>query len=201
MLSQKLIETLKKDGFGLSLSANSPKPQAGFRPRGEYIVNRFPVMCLYAYLVAKKAGYNEKLSKSLAVAVATNYAILKKVGLGFYGKTRKEGKKSADWELIDSKSIKKIKSLVFVGCSLLVEDDLVLALAYVRGKQSPFYPDKFDRQVDKIKAVPGYYDRLVKEIKKAIKDENIEDLKWGRTYFRIWKQNRDYWRSWELLEK
>jgi len=76
--------------------------------------------------------------------------------------------------------------------------ELVLALAYVRGKQSPFYPEKFDEQKRKIENIrKGGFEYLCRDINQKLNEikEDFVNAPFGKGYFNFWKKYRDYWRS------
>jgi len=168
----------------------------------KYVINRYPIMCALAYRVARRAGYSENLSKSLAVAVATNYAILKNVG--FFG-SRKEGK-TFEEKLIDSpEALEKYDILSFCGCAIVVdpEKELAIGLAYVKGRQTPFYPQKFDQQVAKINRIkPNAFKYLCKQIDKELDEweEDFAHAPFGKRYFQFWKSIRDRFREPEFYK-
>lgn len=204
MFSDELIQTLKRDGFELKPVLKKAEKGRSTENTGEFLINRYPIMATLAYCIAKRAGYSEKFSKSLAVAVATNYAILKRVG-GFHShKSYKEKQDRAEWIYFDSpESLEKYDVINFCGCSLIIDpkQELVLALAYVRGKQSPFYPDKFDREKEKIEAIrPNAFKILCDEINSKLDKitEDFANAPFGKGYFNFWKKYRDYWRSREF---
>lgn len=178
------------------------KKQQNFKEFGEgFVINRFPIMCVYAYCLARKCGYSEKLSKSLGYAVATYYAVLKNVGLGRYGKARTERKPTFDDYLIDEGKLKEVEYLNFAGGTFAIKNDEVLGIATIRGKQNGYEPEKFDWQVQKLEAVKkGYFERLCQKWQEIIENEDLEQLKNGRLFFRIWKQWRDEFRKAEFLK-
>lgn len=172
--------------------------------QSEYAFNRMPLMCTFAYVVAKKSGYPEKLSKSLAYAVATYYAIMKNVGLRSYGgipskiHLRSEG--TLDDELIE-KGI-KAEYLDFCGGSFAIKDNQVLGITTIRGRQNGYEAWRFDNQIARIEAVKkGTFKKICKKWEEIIAGEDLEQIRNGRLYFKIWKANRDYLRSWEFLDQ
>lgn len=64
MISKELIQTLKRDGFGISL-----KP-ARNRTRSEFTINRFPIAVALGYKWGLKANYPEKTAQLLGYAIA-----------------------------------------------------------------------------------------------------------------------------------
>jgi len=168
-----------------------------------YLINRYPIMATYAYAVAKKCGFNENLAKSLAIGVATYYAILKNIGIGRYGKARKEGKGTLDDYLIDTDELKKIKYIDFCGGTFAIKGGKVIGIATIRGRQSPssFYPEKFDWQVRKLEAVKkGYFNLLVQKWEEIIKEYDLEQLKNGRLFFQVWQKWRDKLRTADFIK-
>jgi len=175
----------------------------------KYIINRYPIMATLAYRVAKKLGYSDNFSKSLGVAVATNYAILKNVAYGFYGKKRAKGEKTLDEQVFNSfEALERYETMLFCGCSLIVdrERELVIGLALVRGRQTPFYPEKFEREIWKIKKIrKGAFEYLCKKIDKALEGINVKNIAFapfagrGQGYFRFWTQIRDEFRTPEFF--
>jgi len=155
-----------------------------------YLINRYPIMTTYAYAVAKKCGFNENLAKSF-------------VGIGRYGKARKEGKGTLDDYLIDTGELKKIKYIDFCGGTFAIKGGKVIGIATIRGKQSStsFYPEKFDWQVRKLEAVKrGYFNLLVKKWEEIIKEYDLEQLKNGRLFFQVWQKHRDELRTADFIK-
>jgi len=207
--SDELIQQLKADGFGITpqrypevfkRQKSSPK-KLSFG--GDFVINRYPIMCALAFCVARKCGYSLKLSKSMAVAVATNYAILKNVGGFYYGKAKREGKKTLDEQIFNSpESLKEFETKMFCGCELIIKNDLVIGLARVRGKQTPFYPEKFDWQMKKLDAIKKEGSKfLMRAINKELEKVNVKEMaeapfaSRGQGYFRFWCQIRDKMRQ------
>jgi hypothetical protein len=163
--------------------------------QSNYVINRFPIMVAFSYIVARKF-FNDELAKSLAVANATHFAILKRVSLGFgRTKARFEKKPIGDEIFFDSQeSFKKFEIINFAGGSFIKKrgENIILAIAFIRGKQSPFTIEKFNREVEKLNAIaPNGFNLICAEWEKIIKNENLEDLKNGKRFFQVWRQYRD----------
>jgi len=160
-------------------------------------------MCSFAYVVAKKSGYNEDFSKGLGIAVGTYYAIMKNVGLGHYGKARRDHRPSLDYQLIDSGEIKKVKYLNFCGGVFAIRDNKVLGIAMLRGyqNQNAYLPEKFDWQAQKINSIrPDGFVKVCQKWEEILKDYDLEQVRNGRLYFQIWRQHRDKLRKPEFYK-
>jgi len=200
--SGELIELLRKE---FPIEGRQPvKSRSVRRFEGEYVINRYPIMIALAFCVARKCGYSLKLSKSMAVAVATNYAILKNIGGGiYYGKAKRQGKKTLDEQIFDNpESLEEFETKMFCGCELIVKDDLVIGLARVRGKQKPFSPSKFDWEMRKLDAIRKNGSKfLMRAINKELERVNVREMadapfaSRGQGYFVFWKQIRDKMRQ------
>jgi hypothetical protein len=208
-ISNELCLALKNSGFSLktgnlSSVAKKPRRSPNFRSGEEFLVNRMPLMCAFAYVVAKKSGFSENLSKSLGYAVGTYYAIMKNVGLRNYGgipsKSHLKSEGTLDDELIESgKDISKLDYLDFCGGTFILEGEKVLGIATIRGKQTSYDTWHFDNQVSKIEAIKkGAFEKVCQKWEEILAEDDLEEIKSGRMYFRVWKEWRDELRKREF---
>jgi len=165
--------------------------------KSEFVINRMPLMCSFAYVIAKKCGFSENLAKSLGYAVGTYYAIMKGVGLRTYNgspsKSHLKNEGTLDDQLIESeKDISKLNYLNFCGGTFILEGEKVLGIATIRGKQGIYDAWHFDQQKAKIEAIKkGSFEKVCAKWEEILKGYNLDDVKSGRLYFRIWKEWRD----------
>ena len=179
----------------------------------EYVVNRFPIMATYAYVIAKKKGYNEELSQALGYGVATGYAILKNVGLSLKTITafnyRSEAVKQKQYTLEDTLLLKQnvdfdtLEYIELAGIEFIKRKNSneLLGIRRIRGKQYGFKASDFERKViNKLNAIKeNGFNFLVNIIEKDLEKEDLEKiLKYQRYFFDFWKKKRDEWRSVEV---
>lgn len=176
----------------------------------KYVINRFPIMATYGYVIAKMKGYNEELSQALGYGVATGYAILKNVGLSLKTITpfnyRSEATKKQKPTLEDQIFVKEDEDFndyeyIELGGIEFIKhkrENKLRGIRRIRGKQQPFTAEDFKRKViDKLNNVkPNGFEFLVEIIKRDVEKKgfDLNNLRQWE-YYNFWKEKRDVWRS------
>jgi len=114
------------------------------RPKGDFVINRYPICAAWYYVVAQNIGYTEEEAKSLGIARATFFAAAKN------GFKKGHGKKSSN---TSSKSFPKMKTSnpsenetdVIHFCGLETTIDPSTCNAIFGGEI--IEPEKFDKSV------------------------------------------------------
>jgi len=184
---------------------NKARRSQNYALENEFLINRMPIMTCLAYCIAKRNGDNEDLAKSKAIAVATGYAILKKVGLR-YGSTKKIGGTFEDIYFEKIGEPLKAKNIInFCGISMAIENNQVIGLVNVRGKQNNYGIYQFNNQMQKINVIKSNgFNWLCQKINENLDNEQIKDFSneiFGKHFFNFWKKYRDYWRTKEFWQK
>lgn len=164
----------------------------------DYAVNRFPVMAVYGYRAAKRAGFEDGLAKALGAGIATYYAVLKNVGSGGWGYKPGPREPTLDDALIEREGagIARYDYIDFGGATFVVDEGRVLGIATLRGEQRGFSPGDYEKQAEKIRRIaPDALHRLVEAIDEKTEQIPGEHFKRGRTFFDLWKQIRDGFRT------
>jgi hypothetical protein len=171
-----------------------------------YITNRFPFMATFGYVVARKQGYNEELSKAIGLGIATYYAILSKVGV-FYRPAKTPRKPTLDDRIMEnSNSLEQFNSyqrINFAGAEFILNRDNpneILGIANIRGKQYPFTADKFDFKItNKFNELKDKGFAFLVAMIQADLEKDKPELNLGTPfrskYFEYWKIKRDLWRE------
>lgn len=162
----------------------------------DFQINRYPILTIVGYVIAKENNYSEALSKSLGVALANQYACWKS-GSKSYGKAGKNG-----WNNEDRLDAQKIDYdiLQFCGETFIKQGDLILG-SYYREKPMVAYPDKFEVQKEKVERIKtGSFNKLIVEIKKRLKNEgqHYALAPFGKLFFAFWRSVRDDLRTREF---
>lgn len=186
-----------------------PKLNNYIQEENETVINRYPVMAVLSYCIAKRRGYNENVSKALGIGVATGYAILKNVGTSFVtpfsykSKDRQAGKITLEDKLLDEDII--ADCIGHCGIEFLKRpgSDSLEGIRRIRGRQYPFTSDDFDRKVvAKLNALKkNGFQFLCGEINRDLKEINILETPKPLKFYEFWKNHRDGWRSKKLWEK
>jgi len=173
----------------------------------EYRINRFPIMASLAYCIAKDCGYNEQLSRSLGVGVATGYAILKNIGYysGTMSKARAMGKKTLEDYLFNDldQSLGDYENIGFCGIEFIRRkgENGLLGIRRIRGRQYPFNSNKFNFQASKLDNIrPQGFKYLCGKIKEEMRESKINSREISSRpkaslFFEFWKQIRDKFRT------
>jgi len=165
----------------------------------DYIINRFPIMVAVGYVIAKRAGYEEDMAKSLGLALATKYAVWKNHGGGFYSPARQK-EKNRYWDYEDRvMKEKNLDSILFCGESFLTDGNIVKGLQGVRNGLKDFDPYKFERYKNVIEQIkPGSWTKLINAVKKELKqweDYDFSKAVFSKSFMRFWKEIRDKFRE------
>jgi len=175
----------------------------------EFVCNRMPICAVAGYVIAKRAKYNDNLSKSLGMALATKLAIWKNAGWGYgvstnkhYGAGRVSEQQLSNEDKLNAGLVDEID---FCGENFLVKDNLVVGELHVK-KEFNCSPDKFDFQVHKIESGGGNFKKLVEAINEKLDSEewknyDLSKAVFGKSFMRFWKQIRDDFRKTEFYHE
>lgn len=177
-----------------------------------YVINRYPIMATLAYVIAKKRKFNDDLSKSLGLGVATGYAILKNVGLSlktitpfnYRSKAVKKQKPTLEDKLFsrEDKDFNDYEYIYHCGIEFIKmkNSNDILGIRRIRGNQQNFTADKFDNKVkNRLNYIkPDGFNFLCNLISKDV-DNNLDvNNLLGHQYFNFWKKYRDVWRDYNI---
>ena len=181
------------------------------------LVNRFSILTLLGYFIAKKYGYGEKLSGVLGVSLALQYAIWKNINR-FGGKRTKKRKYGFKTELQDDINPfwkerianNDIRAVNFCGESFWIDftDEVSWGGVYWSKPQLITYErflkekQKIDRLASDNQGSKYLLEAFEKEFQeRGLNEKDFAEAVFGKYFFQFWKQIRDKFRTKEFWKK
>ncbi|MGO8748803.1 MAG: hypothetical protein ACLQNE_22770 [Thermoguttaceae bacterium] len=155
-------------------------------PEKKLVLNRFPLLGLFAYRAAHHMGYSEEEARLLGYSTALLYAIYKTKAQAKKEKSEEEPRRGLPEEVRRAKTT----TIEFGGQEFtVIPGNGKRLMKTIVGHEVQESKD-YDAEV-KAKFPEGWHDRLAKAFDEYLEDHDPEDLNKGSVLFNLYKVWRD----------